>query len=215
MLDSSGSCDFQTTAFAIHQGIEPSDLNVFDGYLLTGSRRGVYDDDPWIDRLFSLIRRIHDLRIKTVGICFGHQAIAHALGGRVVKWSNGWGVGVHTYEILWPPIQNEVPNGEQVSLPCCHQDQVVELPPGARRILSSDFCENAGFMIEDHILAMQPHPEFSVRYLECILRGIEERVGERSEEAFESLTRHTDNGRIAELIARFFVEDDRASLAAA
>ena len=214
MLDTSEKWNFQTTAFEIHKGIEPTDLNAFDGYLLTGSRRGVYDEDPWIGRLLNLIRRLHNLRIKTVGICFGHQAIAQALGGRVVNWSKGWGVGVHTYDVSWRQRLGEAPINGQVALPCCHQDQVAELPPGAQRILTSEFCENAGFMIDDHVLALQPHPEFSVRYLECILRVIEDRVGERSQQAFESLARDTDNARIAELIASFFVDDSSANLAA-
>ena len=215
MLDTSERWDFQTTAFEIHKGIEPTDLDAFDGYLLTGSRRGVYDNDPWIGRLLNLIRELHKLRIKTVGVCFGHQAIAEALGGRVINWSNGWGVGVHTYNVSWPQRLGEAPISRQVALPCCHQDQVVELPPRAQRFLTSDFCENAGFTIEDHILALQPHPEFSVRYLECILRVIEDRVGERSQQAFESLAKETDNAQIAELIARFFVGGHRATQAAA
>lgn len=211
MLESSGRWRFQTTAFEVHKGIEPSDVHEFDGYLLTGSRRGVYDDDPWIGRLIELIRRIHSARIKTVGICFGHQAIAQALGGRVVNWTSGWGVGVHTYDMSWSTRNGGEMCSGKVALPCCHQDQVVELPPGAKRILTSDFCRNAGFTIDDHILAMQPHPEFSVRYLECILRVIEDRVGERSAQAFESLKSDTDNERVGELIARFFEGFDKSA----
>ena len=201
MLESSGRGRFQTTAFEVHNGIEPEDLSEFDGFLLTGSRRGVYDDDAWIGRLLNLIQRIHRAQIKTVGICFGHQAIAQALGGRVVNWSSGWGVGVHSYKMNWP-LQD---SNEKVSLPCCHQDQVVELPPRAKRILMSDFCMNAGFTIDEHILALQPHPEFSVHYLECILRVIEDRIEERFAEAIDSLKGDTDNARIADLIAQFFL----------
>ena len=215
MLESSGQRGFETTAFEVHKGNEPIELHEFDGYLLTGSRRGVYDDDPWIERLLDLIRRIHSARIKMVGICFGHQAIAQALGGHVVNWPNGWGVGVHTYDTSWPRRDGEETRDEKVSLLCCHQDQVVELPPGARRILTSDFCVNAGFVIDDHVLSLQPHPEFSVSYLECILRVIEDRVGERSIRAFESLERQPDNVRIAELIASFFTGVNRSTQVAA
>ncbi len=215
MLESSGHAGFETTAFKVHLGVEPSDLREFDGYLITGSRRGVYDDDPWIERLFDLIRRLHKAQIKTVGICFGHQAIAQALGGLVENWSNGWGVGVHTYDMTWPTGEHVGRHQDQVALPCCHQDQVVDLPPGARRVLSNDFCLNAGFLIDDHILAIQPHPEFSVSYLECILRVIEHRVGERSVQAFESLKHQTDNDLLAEFIARFFVGSDAVGKAAA
>ena len=215
MLESSGRTRFRTTSFEVHRGIEPTELNEFDGFLLTGSRRGVYDDDPWIERLFDLIQRIHVAQIKTVGICFGHQAIAQALGGRVVNWSKGWGAGVHTYDMLWSLQDRHVSLPKEVALPCCHQDQVVELPPGATRILTSDFCMNAGFTIADHILALQPHPEFSVQYLECILRVIEDRLGERSTKAFESLKKPTDNSHIAEKIAEFFVGVDRTSEAVA
>ena len=205
MLSDATDEQVATTAFEVHQGHEPSDLSEFDGYLLTGSRKGVYDDEPWISRLLELIRKLHRAKIKTVGICFGHQAIAQALGGHVQKFADGWGVGVHAYDVLNPMNDRQkFINDAKMALPCCHQDQVVELPPDAQRILTSDFCANAGFVIDEHILALQPHPEFSVEYLGCILRMIEDRVGARTDEAIASLSSATDNALMAMYIVRFF-----------
>ena len=204
MVESSGYRTFEFTAFSVHHGDGPTNLSDYDGYLVTGSRKGVYNEDPWIQRLLEMIRELNAMRIKTVGICFGHQAIAQALGGAVVKSSKGWGVGIHTYDVD-TLIRDDSEPREKVALPCCHQDQVVRLPVNARRILSNEFCENAGFTIGDYILAMQPHPEFSAVYLECILRSIEDRLGEQFAGALASLNQNTDNQLIATLIAKFFL----------
>ncbi len=204
MLCRSGQGSFDLHVFNVHRGHEPTDLDAFDGYLLTGSRKSVYDDDPWIQRLFDLIRRLHVARTKMVGICFGHQAVAQALGGQVEKSSKGWGIGVQRYECDMT-LREGNHSQSALALPCCHQDQVIDMPPGARRVLTNAFCENAGFLINDHILAIQPHPEFSVEYLECIVRTIEDRIDGRAEAALRSLCSSTDHAAMAVLIARFFL----------
>ena len=212
MLDRTALCGFVVDVFNLPAGEEPVNLSEYDGFLLTGSRSSVFEELPWIQRLLTLIRAIHDLRIKTVGICFGHQAIAQALNGQVVRHPEGWGVGVHQYEVSPTFRYGTRIDKESVSLPCCHQDQVVALPTNARKTLSNQFCENAGFVIDDHVFAIQAHPEFSVQYLECILRRIEHRVGERTESALSSLQCATDNSLIADYIARFFLGTHRSEI---
>ena len=102
-----------------------------------------------------------------VGICFGHQIIAKALGGVVSKSEKGWGVGIHTYELDEAPFDGA--QSGQLKLVVSHQDQVHELPPGARNVVSNAHCENAGFVMGDHIFTLQGHPEFIDEYSEAIM----------------------------------------------
>ena len=120
-----------------------------DGFIITGSKSSAYDDKQWIRDLEALIQKLHARRKKMVGIYFGHQIIAKALGGVVSKSDKGWGVGIHTYELNKAPFDGA--QSGQLKLVVSHQDQVHELPPGARNIVSNAHCENAGFVIGDHI----------------------------------------------------------------
>jgi len=128
----------------------PDNLDEADGWLITGSTAGAYEGHPWIAPLEDKIRTIHASSRPLVGICFGHQIIAQALGGRVEKFTGGWCVGHHVYQI----------EGRDVPLNAWHQDQVVALPPGARRVGRSDFCDNAVLAYGEAVLTYQPHPEF-------------------------------------------------------
>ena len=128
----------------------PEDVHAADGWLVTGSKHGAYEDHPFISPLEDFIREVHDQRIPMIGICFGHQIVAQALGGRVEKFAGGWAVGHHEYE-----FEGMGP----IALNAWHQDQVVSVPPDAKRIASSEFCENAALVYGDHIMTLQPHPE--------------------------------------------------------
>lgn len=128
----------------------PDSLDEAEGWLVTGSTAGAYEDHPWIAPLENTIRAIHASGQPLVGICFGHQIVAQALGGRVEKHSGGWCVGRHVYQI----------EGREVPLNAWHQDQVVALPPAARRLGQSPFCENAVLAYGETVLTYQPHPEF-------------------------------------------------------
>lgn len=127
-----------------------------DGWLITGSKFGAYEDHPWIAPLEAHIRAAHEAKVPMVGVCFGHQVIAQALGGRVAKFDGGWSIGRVEYAFS---------DGRSLPLFAYHQDQVVELPPEATTIASTDFCKHAAFTVGDHITTIQPHPEFTPEYL--------------------------------------------------
>ena len=163
-----------TRTYRVLDGDLPARADAEAAWLITGSRHGAYDDLPWIAPLEAFIRSVHAARVPLAGICFGHQIIAQALGGKVEKYTGGWSVGrtVYTHP------------GRELALNAWHQDQVTRPPDGARVTTSSDFCACAGFTVSDHIWTIQAHPEFG-------------------HEMVEGLIRHRASGRVPpELIAR-------------
>ena len=156
--------DIELINYRITEMDFPADPNECAGYIITGSPRGVYDPQPWIAELGDFIRTAHAADIKLVGICFGHQILAHSLGGHAEKSDKGWGMGLRPFNLdqdQSPEWLTEVANGSECNLYFCHQDQVVTLPKNATRLAGSEFCPNAMFEIEDRVLAMQGHPEFT------------------------------------------------------
>lgn len=142
------------------EGMEfPQDIHDADGWLLTGSRHGAYEDHAFIPPLEDFIRRVHDAGVPMVGICFGHQIIAQALGGTVVKHPGGWAVGAQDYDF----------GGQPVTLNAWHQDQVVALPPGAQVAGRNAFCENAALIYGDRAFTMQAHPEFGDDFIQGLM----------------------------------------------
>lgn len=151
---------FSFEAWYVVDGQFPRSPSEADGWLITGSKHGVYEDHAWIDPLERLIRAIVADHLPLVGICFGHQIIAQALGGHVEKFDGGWSVGRTTYQGERGPY----------ILNAWHQDQVITPPDGARVLASSDFCKYAMLAIGDHVLTVQPHPEFSPAYTADLAR---------------------------------------------
>ena len=120
----------------------PDDLNSCDAYLITGSRVGVYEDHTWIQNAMQLVKKLYDANIPTVGICFGHQLIAQALGGKVVKAEDkGRGLGVQTWNIKHSPKWMKQLSSETLSLNACHQDQVIEMPKESQFLLVVSFAQ--------------------------------------------------------------------------
>ncbi|MFT4767053.1 MAG: GMP synthase-like glutamine amidotransferase [Glaciecola sp.] len=152
----------------VRLGEYPDDIDDVDAYLMTGSRHGVYDDLPWIEPLMSFVKELDARRKKLVGICFGHQLIAQALGGRAEKASAGWGVGMHHHRFAQRPDWFD--DGElEFPILVTHQDQVTVNATGAKVLAGSDFCPNAVCQIGEHILTMQGHPEFVNDYSRAIM----------------------------------------------
>lgn len=169
----------------------PPDPEAFDGVIITGSPAGVYDGDPWIGRLLDWIASAKG-QTRMIGVCFGHQAMAQALGGRVEKSEKGWGVGLHRYRVeqsepwMQPPLTT-------IAIPVSHQDQVVERPAGARVILSSDFTPFAGLAWDDDAVSLQGHPEFTPAFAAALAEGRRDRIGaDRVDPALESLKAAND-----------------------
>ena len=145
-----GGHGFEFETYAVLDGVFPENADSADGWLITGSRFGVYEDHNWIPPLEQLIRDIHAKGLPMVGICFGHQIIAQALGGKVEKYDGGWAVGRVEYQ----------QDGRTIAMNAWHQDQVTELPDGARVLGGNAFCTNGILEYGDNIWTVQPHPEF-------------------------------------------------------
>ena len=154
--------------YDVEHGIYPPSLDACDAYVITGSRKSVYDADPWIADLGDYVQQLHAARRKTLGVCFGHQLVAQRLGGKAGKAEAGWGVGVHATPVLQQAAFMDPPLDEY-RLIVSHQDQVLALPEGAQRLAGTDFCPNAMYQIDEHILCLQGHPEFAPAYAAALI----------------------------------------------
>ena len=172
-----------------------------DAYVITGSRHSVYDDLPWIEPLVVFVGAALAAGRKVVGICFGHQLIAHYFGGRTAAADVGWGVGVQNVEIISGESWMN-PEQFEVGLVSMHKDQVCELPDDARRVFRSSFCPNAGFVIGDRVLTLQGHPEFSKPYAEALMRSRQQLLGPQTFEAGIASLEETTH---APLVARWIL----------
>ncbi|TFV35413.1 type 1 glutamine amidotransferase [Bradyrhizobium frederickii] len=178
--------------------------------LITGAAAGVYDGLDWIAPLEDFVRTAYVNKTPMVGVCFGHQLIAQALGGTVRKSEKGWGIGRQVYQVL---PENGVIEGEAVAIAASHQDQVIEPPSDALTILSSEFTPHAGLLYANGTtLTVQPHPEFDVAFAQvcCDLRD-----GKVPDDvvatARASLAEPMDNAKLGGAITRFLARKPIAS----
>lgn len=204
MFEASGG-GFTYEAVLASDGEVLPDPAGLEGIVITGSPAGVYDDLPWIEPLRDFVRAAYAANTPMLGICFGHQIMADALGGDVRKSEKGWGMGRHSYRVLSRPgFMDDAP--ETLAIACSHQDQVITPPETARVILASDFTPNAGLVYDNGAaLSFQPHPEFHDDYA---LALAEMRRGRAPDEvvdtALASIAKPSDSADLARYIGRFF-----------
>lgn len=191
--------------YAADEGEYPDRPDACDAYIVTGSAAGVYEDDPWIGQLFDFLRAAKG-RAKLVGVCFGHQAMAQAFGGQVVKSPKGWGIGEHAYDIV--SREPWMDGAAAIRLPASHQDQVVEVPPGAEVFAASAFTPIAALAWRDQpAISMQPHPEFDPAYAAALIEARRGKVyaDDEADRALASLGRPDDRARVGGWIRAFLL----------
>ena len=172
----------------------PASVHDADGWLITGSRHGVYEDHAFITPLEDFIRRAHDAGVPVVGICFGHQIVAQALGGRVEKHPAGWAVGAQDYDF----------EGRTVTLNAWHQDQVIEPPEGAEVVARNAFCANAALVYGDRAFTVQAHPEFRDGFIEGLMTYRGSAVPDALLDAARARRGRADPSPVVDRIEAFF-----------
>jgi len=172
-------------------------IEAYEGFIVSGSKHGVYEDHTWLTPLFSTIKQAFEAKKKLVGICFGHQAIAMALGGQVSQSDKGWGIG--HYQNTW------FQDSESLVLLSFHQDQVTSLPQGFEVLASSEFCPYYVSRYQQQVLTTQGHPEMSAEYILAIVDLFEEKIGAKAaNQCRQSMQASDDTLKFRQKICEFW-----------
>ncbi|KAF0927413.1 hypothetical protein E2562_032719 [Oryza meyeriana var. granulata] len=134
-----------------------------DGFVISGSCSDAHADEPWILALVDLIRRQHAAGKRILGVCFGHQILCRALGGKTGRSKKGWDIGVNCIHPTAAAARLFAPLKLPVHMPIIefHQDEVWELPPQAEVLARSKMTGVEMFRLGDRAMGVQGHPEYS------------------------------------------------------
>ena len=187
--------DWRVSVYSVKDGQFPADGARYDGWIITGSPASVHDSAPWVGQLFALIRRLVATGQPLFGACFGHQAIAKALGGVVGYNPSGWVFGLTETEM----------EGQPISLYAAHKEQVLTLPEGAVVRGGNADCPVGSFAIGDKVLTTQYHPEMTPEFIAALVQELSADLpAPVIDKARRSLVQTADRDRITARIVRFF-----------
>lgn len=191
----------QFRVYHAHQGDLPENVTDCDAWLLTGSAASVYEDLPWQTDLAEFAVEAAKLH-PVIGICYGHQLLHAALGGKVGQ-HDAWGIGVHRYDVVAQPGWTaHAPTGFR--LLASHQDQVIQPARDSLIYAQSPFCPVAVTQIGDTVLTFQAHPEMTKALARDILPARRaEQGGADTDRAIESLSSDLDDLTAAHWIVDF------------
>jgi len=191
--------------FDADEGDLPASLADCDAWITSPSRSSAYDDEPWVHAMVDLVRRLVAEERPFAGICFGHQLMAQALGGRVERSAAGWGVGAQEYEVIAPrPWMDPLPASRRFRLVASHEDQVTTLPDGAELLATAPYCPVAMMAVGPRAIGLQAHPEFTAPLSAALLDLRVDLIGaEPVRLAHATLTARLDQELIAGWIVRF------------
>lgn len=195
--------------YDVTAGQFPASTDECDGWIISGSRRSVYEDDGWIRDLHDVAHELVTRERPLAGICFGHQLIARTLGGTVERAAVGWGVGVREFQVVAPAATME-PDVTSFTILTSHRDQVLELPGGAELVATADYCPVGAYRIGDHVLCVQGHPEWVPGLSRRLVERRREQIGDDvSDAALESLRQPLDHDRVVSWMAAMLRPGDR------
>lgn len=187
--------EWEYVVYSVKDGVFPEVLTGIEGVLITGSPHSVNSGDAWVERLFGLIRDIYAAGVPMFGACFGHQAIAKALGGDVAANPKGWVFGL---------VEKRFADGRSLPLYASHSEQVTKMPKGAEVIASGPDCDVAGFVMGRGVMTTQYHPEMEPAFIAALVEHLaDELPSDVTERARASLVKEADMQAMAERIALF------------
>ena len=195
--------NIQFKTYEVQYNDYPQDMNECDAYLITGSKASCYDNVQWIHALKQFIKALHKNKKKLIGVCFGHQIIAEALGGSVGKSPSGWHAGVDSIFLNNDALEYG-DQGKKYNLVFSHQDEVKRLPRNATLIAESASCPIGMFLIENHIFCTQGHIELDKKFARMIYDFRKKQIGDsKHQHACETLDMQTDEHEIAKSLLEF------------
>lgn len=199
--------DWGYEVYAAHRGQLPKHVDKCDAFITTGSRYGVNDDQAWIVELSKFVNKLYEAQVPLIGICFGHQLMAKALGGVVTDFAGGWGVGLSKNQIVKTKSWM-TPADQRLDLLVSHKDQVITPPRNSEVLASSQFCQYFMLQYGDRFVSVQGHPEFSQKYCRQLMELRRSSIQEkRVEQGIRSLDRVPDRALFATWMVNFLEQN--------